>query len=75
MIICNISTIPQMVKLDMEDGATAEIRVMPKARPELPPGATVNQRWLAMNPRCIHVFPEQKKQPVYTVPTTTDEEE
>ena len=60
MIICNISAVPQMVQLDNPDGTIAEIRVMPKARPTLPPGTTVNQRWLAMNPRTIHIFPDQK---------------
>ncbi len=60
MKICNVSAVPQMVKLDMADGSITEIRVMPKARPSLPPGAKVNARWLASNPRTIHILEEPR---------------
>lgn len=76
MIICNISAIPQMVQIDTADGKTTEIRVMPKARPMLPPGAVVNARWLAVNPRIIHIFEEQPvKQEIKLPPANEDAEE
>ena len=62
MEIANTSNIPHIVALDRGE-EKLEIRVMPKSKVSLPPGTTVNARWLAMNPRAIHVFKSQKTYP------------
>jgi len=70
MKIVNISKIVQYPKVDLADGQTAVIRIMPKARIDLPEGATLNQHWLSLNPRILHIFKEEPR----IVDVETDED-
>jgi len=70
MKIVNVSKIVQYPKIDLVDGKTATIRVMPKARIDLPEGSVINQHWLSINPRVLHIFKEEKQ----VVDVKTDED-
>lgn len=64
MRVANISMIPQDVRIIVNPGQENQrktvVMVMPKARPTLPPNSIVDPNWLAVNPRSIVVFEDQK---------------
>ena len=60
MKIVNLSKLVQYPVIDTKDGAQAKFRIMPKARVDLPEGATVNDHWLSSNPRTIQVLAERQ---------------
>ena len=61
MKVSNISRLPQVVPIIFENGRRTTINVMPKSRPDLPPGSKVDPNWMALNPGCIVLLTPEAK--------------
>lgn len=49
-MIVNLTREPQYPEVLGPSGAKTSIRIMPRGRVDLPPGYTLNPRWVAANP-------------------------
>lgn len=58
MKVSNLTDIPQQVGIILADGRRTTVRVMSRhRRVDLPKGAVLDPRWVALNPRTVAAFP------------------
>lgn len=69
MKVSNLTDIPQMVGIILQGGIKTTVRVMGrKRRVDLPPGATIDPRWTALNPNVIAAFPSVEEMQIAQEP-------
>lgn len=62
MKISNLTDIPQQVGIILEDGRRTTVRVMGRLRRvDLPKGAVLDPRWVAVNPKTVAAFPSAEE--------------
>lgn len=62
MKISNLTDIPYQVGIILADGRRTTVRVMGrKRRVELPKGAVLDPRWVALNPKTVAAFPSAEE--------------